>query len=189
MRYIVLFLSFISCGVYAADMQHFKTFTENLGSVSASFEQIKMIPESTKKFISTGQVKFEKGTGFIWKQNTPIKQVFISTKTNYCIDGESTDLDSLPYFYYIRDMIDSALSGDLSDLQTIFNLDYSEYEKNKWQITAKPRFDSVAEFLQDFVMYGTTKDLTKIIITYQNGTIVIIKFNRMNTEIKDEIVC
>ena len=86
-------------------------------------------------------------------------------------------------------MIDSALSGDLSDLQTIFNLDYSEYEKNKWQITAKPRFDSVAEFLQDFVMYGTTKDLTKIIITYQNGTIVIIKFNRMNTEIKDEIVC
>ncbi|MBO4582673.1 MAG: outer membrane lipoprotein carrier protein LolA [Alphaproteobacteria bacterium] len=189
MKYIALFLCFFSCGAYAAGMQRFEVFTENLGNVSASFEQIKMIPESTKKFTATGVVKFEKGNGFIWKQNTPTKQVFISTKTNYCIDGEAKDLDSLPYFYYIRAMIDNALSGDTSDLETVFNLDYSEYDKTGWQLTAKPRYDSVSEFLQDFIMYGTTTNLTKIIITYQNGTVVIIKLNRMNTDIKDEIAC
>ena len=189
MKYVTLFLFLISCRAYATDMQRFDTFTRNLDTVSASFEQIKIIPESSKKFTATGKVKFKKGTGFIWKQNTPTYQTFVSTKTNYCIDGVSKDLDSLPYFYYIRGMIDNALSGDVSDLKTVFNLDYSEYGKTQWQLTATPRFDSVAEFLQDFVMYGTTTDLTKVIITYQNGTVVIMKFDRLNTEVKDEIAC
>ncbi|MBO4480807.1 MAG: outer membrane lipoprotein carrier protein LolA [Alphaproteobacteria bacterium] len=192
MKYIALILMLISGGVYAGDissMKRFEKFTDNLDTVSASFQQIKMIPESDKKFISSGHVKFQKGRGFIWIQNAPTKQVAISTKTKYCVDGVSQDLNSLPYFSYIRRMIDDALSGDMSSLQMVFNIDYSEYDKNQWQITAKPRFDSVAEFVQDFVMYGTTDDLTKIILTYQNGTVVIIKFNRMNTEIKDEIAC
>jgi hypothetical protein len=71
----------------------------------------------------------------------------------------------------------------------VFDIEYSEYGKNQWQMTAKPRFDSVSDFIQDFVMYGTTTNLTEIIITYQNGTVVIIKFNRMSAEIRDEIAC
>lgn len=164
-------------------------FTQNLDTVSATFNQMKLLPESTKRFVSTGRVKFKKNMGFIWLQDTPKKQVFVSTKDKYCVDGETQNLNSLPYFYYVRKIIDDVLNGDISGLQTVFRVDYTEYGKTLWQLTARPRFDAVADILQDVVMYGSVTDLDKVVITYNNGTVVIIQFDRMNTEIKDEIAC
>ena len=56
-------------------------------------------------------------------------------------------------------------------------------------MTARPRFTAVADIVQDMVMYGNTTDLTKVIITYNDGTIVIVQFNRGIAEIQDEIAC
>ena len=193
MRFFALCLMFLSFGALATPIDSMPDrlgqFTDNLDVVSASFNQMKIIPESNKQFNANGRVKFHKGNGFIWIQDTPIHQVFISTTDKYCIDGQSNDLNSLPYFYYVRRIINDTLNGDIARLNAVFDVDYLEYGKNQWQLTATSRLSSVADFLQDFVMYGTTTDLTKVIITYQDGTIVIIKFKRMDTEIKDEIVC
>ena len=89
----------------------------------------------------------------------------------------------------MREIIDQALNGNIAGLQTVFKIDYSEYGKDMWQMTARPRLVAVADILQDMVMYGNTTDLTKAIITYNNGTIVIIQFNRAKSEITDEIAC
>ena len=192
MKKIVLFLLLISGVAHAddiPDMQRFDTFTKNLGTVSATFEQMKILPESTKQFVTKGRVKFQNDVGFIWLQDSPTKQTFVSTKTKYCLDGVAQDLNSLPYFYYVREIIDQALNGNIAGLQTVFKIDYSEYGKDMWQMTARPRLVAVADILQDMVMYGNTTDLTKAIITYNNGTIVIIQFNRAKSEITDEIAC
>lgn len=192
MKKIVLFLLLISGVAHAddiPDMQRFDTFTKNLGTVSATFEQMKILPESTKHFVTKGRVKFQKDVGFIWLQDSPTKQTFVSTKTKYCLDGVAQDLNSLPYFYYVREIIDQALNGNIAGLQTVFKIDYSEYGKDMWQMTARPRLVAVADILQDMVMYGNTTDLTKVIITYNDGTIVIIQFNRAKSEITDEIAC
>lgn len=193
MKKIALILMLVSGGAYAANITsmppRLDQFAKNLNTVSASFKQIKMIPESDKKFNATGRVKFQKGTGFIWFQDTPVKQLFVSTMDKYCVDGVTKNLNSLPYFYYVRQVIDDVLNGDIAGLQTVFKVDYTEYGKNLWQLTATPRFDAVADFLQDIVVYGSTTDLTKVIITYNDGTVIIIQFNRMSTEIADEIVC
>ncbi len=164
-------------------------FTENLDTVSATFRQTKIIPDSVKKFSSSGQVKFHKGIGFIWKQQKPNAQTFISTTDRYCINGRVRDLTSMPYFYYVRSIIDDTLNGDVDALNTVFFVDYNEYNANQWQLTARPRLTSVRDFVQEFVMYGTITDLDKIVMTYQDGTIIIIEFKRMNTEIPDEINC
>ena len=165
------------------------TFAENLNSVSATFHQTKIIPDSIKKFQSSGRVKFQRGTGFIWAQTKPSKQTFISTTDKYCINGRVRDLTAMPYFYYVRRIIDDTLNGDISGLNTVFYVDYDEYDNDSWQMTAKPRLTAVNDFVQEFVMYGTTTDLDKVVLTYQDGTIVIIEFKRMNTEIPDEIAC
>ena len=190
--FLFVFCLFVgtSYGAQITDMpERLGHFSKNLESVSASFNQIKLLPESTKRFVATGRVKFTKNQGFIWMQDTPKKQVFVSTKEKYCVDGVAQDLNSLPYFSYVRKIIDDVLNGDISRLQTVFSVEYIEYGKNSWQLTARPRFDAIADILQDVVMYGTTDDLDKIIITYNNGTVVIINFKRMNTEISDEIAC
>lgn len=194
MKKAILFLFILTAGAsYGAtinDMpERLGQFTKNLDTVSASFEQMKLLPESTKRFVATGRVKFKKDNGFIWMQESPKKQTFVSTKEKYCLDGVAQDLNSLPYFYYVRQIIDDVLNGDISGLSTVFAVDYVEYGQDSWQLTAKPRFQAVADILQDMVIYGNTHDLTKVIITYNDGTIVIIKFNRNVAEIKDEIAC
>ena len=165
-----------------------KTFTDNLESVSATFKQTKILPESTKRFISTGYVKFVKNVGFTWHQQKPSNDVFTSTLTEYCVNGETKELTDLPYFYRIQSMIDKMLNGDMSDFLFAFNVDYTEY-KNSWTLVATPRLVVVADTIQNLTMYGSTKDLTKVVMTYYDGTIVILEFNRSKKDFTDEIVC
>ena len=188
-KYIISLIMIMSGVAHAGTMPYFDAFTKNLGTVSASWHQIKILPETTKKFVSDGRVKFEKDVGFIWLQDNPVKQVFVSTTQKYCIDGKAQELNSLPYFYYIRGMINNALNGNIDDLETVFKIDYSEYGTDNWQMTARPRLTAVADILQDMVIYGTTDNLTKVIITYNDGTIVIITFNYGIAEIQNEIAC
>ena len=80
------------------------------------------------------------------------------------------------------------LNGDMSDFLFAFNVDYNEH-KDSWTLVATPRLSVLADMVQNLTMYGTTKDLTKVIMTYYDGTIVILEFNRSKKEIKDEIAC
>ena len=165
-----------------------KTFTDNLESVSATFKQTKILPESTKRFTSNGYVKFVKNVGFTWHQQKPSEEVFTSTLQEYCVNGETKELTELPYFYRIQSMIDKMLNGDMSDFLFAFNVDYNEH-KDSWTLVATPRLSVLADMVQNLTMYGTTKDLNKVIMTYYDGTIVILEFNRSKKEIKDEIAC
>ena len=165
-----------------------KTFTDNLESVSATFKQTKILPESTKRFISNGYVKFVKNVGFAWHQQKPSEDVFTSTLTEYCVNGEAKELTELPYFYRVQSMIDKMLNGDMSEFLFAFDVDYSEH-KNSWTLVASPRLVILADMIQNLTMYGNIKDLNKVIITYYDGTIVILEFNRSKKDFTDEIVC
>ncbi|MBR0212699.1 MAG: outer membrane lipoprotein carrier protein LolA [Alphaproteobacteria bacterium] len=165
-----------------------KTFTDNLESVSATFKQTKILPESTKRFISNGYVKFVKNVGFAWHQQKPSDEIFTSTLTEYCVNGEAKELTELPYFYRVQSMIDKMLNGDMSEFLFAFDVDYSEH-KNSWTLVASPRLVILADMIQNLTMYGNTKDLNKVIITYYDGTIVILEFNRSKKDFTDEIVC
>jgi outer membrane lipoprotein-sorting protein len=165
-----------------------KQFVDNLETVSANFTQIKILPESTKQFKSFGYVKFVKGTGFTWHQTKPSETVFTSTLKTYCVNGEDKQLNELPYFNQIQQMIDSMLNGDISDFLFAFNVDYFD-DKNGWHLVATPRLSALTDFIQNLTVYGTTKNLDKIIITYADGTIIILQFTRSSKDFSDEIVC
>jgi SepF-like predicted cell division protein (DUF552 family) len=80
------------------------------------------------------------------------------------------------------------LNGDMAEFLYTFNVDYNEH-KNSWTMVATPRLTTIAEMIQDVTIYGTTTDLTKVIMTYYDGTIVILEFTRLTKEISDEIAC
>ena len=167
-----------------------KTFVDNLDTVSANFTQTKILPESTKQFKSSGHVKFVKGTGFTWHQIKPSETIFTSTLTSYCLNGESAELNELPYFNQIQSMIDEMLNGDMSDFLFAFDADYMDDKTaNGWHIVATPRLSAMTDFIQDLNIYGTTKDLNKIIITYADGTILMLNFTRSTKDFNFEIIC
>ena len=165
-----------------------KTFTDNLGTVYASYTQTKTLPESTKTFRATGTVKFVKGVGFKWKQQKPNTFDFTSTLDSYCINGDANALSTLPHFARIQSMIKDVMDGDMGMFQTVFNADYTEIKKN-WVLIATPKLSAVAEFLESMTLSGNTKDLKQIVITYKNGMTITIDFKRMKTDSPDEIKC
>ena len=192
-KFVFVLLCFLSANAFAYPLtdkmpDKLKSFTDNLESVSATFKQTKILPESTKRFISNGYVKFVKNVGFTWHQQKPTEDVFTSTTTKYCVNGETKELKDLPYFYRIQSMIDNMLNGDMNDFLFAFNVDYTEY-KNTWTLVATPKFTTVADMIQNITIYGSTKDLTKVIMTYYDGTIVILEFNRSKKDFADEIIC
>lgn len=169
-----------------------QTFSENLGTVTATFTQTKILPEITRRFISTGRVKFIKGTGFTWQQTTPTTKTFTATTDQYCTeDGIAHPLNELPHFNYVKQTIDDMFSGDMNKFLFTFSVDYTDTpDSDLWHLTATPRFSTISDILQDITMYGSTTDLTKIIITYQNGTILIMEFAKTSQDlINDEIKC
>jgi outer membrane lipoprotein-sorting protein len=192
-KFLVVLFCMFSVNAFAYQIsdkmpEKLKTFTNNLNSVSADFKQTKILPESTKRFISNGYVKFVKNVGFTWHQQKPTDNVFTSTLTKYCVNGETKELTDLPYFYRIQSMIDNMLNGDMSEFLFAFNLDYSEH-KDSWTMVATPKLTVISDMLQNLTIYGTTKNLTKIVMTYYDGTIVILEFTRLTKEIDDEITC
>ena len=107
-KIIFTVLCFVSTNAFAYPItdtmpDKLKTFTDNLQSVSATFKQTKILPESTKRFISNGYVKFVKNVGFIWHQQKPSDEKFVATLTKYCTNGETKELNELPYLYPIHD--------------------------------------------------------------------------------------
>lgn len=192
-KFIFVLLSVCSMNAFAYPVtgempEKLKTFAENLESVSATFKQTKILPESTKHFISTGYIKFVKNVGFTWHQEKPSTEVFTSTLTTYCVNGETKELNELPYFYRIQSMIDKMLNGDMTDFLFAFDVDYTEH-KNTWTLVATPRITAIADMIQNLTMYGSTTDLTKIVMTYDDGTIIILEFKRSKKDFADEIAC
>lgn len=197
MKKIIKILSILCC-IFSLDANAYqitdkmpetlKTFADNLTNVSATFKQTKILPESTKRFISNGYVKFVKNVGFTWHQQKPTEDTFTSTLTKYCTNGEIKELNELPYFYRIQSMIDNMLNGDMTEFLYAFNVDFTE-QKNSWTMIATPRLTTVADMIQDITIYGTTNDLTRVVMTYYDGTIVILEFTRMTKDVDDEIVC
>lgn len=165
-----------------------KTFTDNLGTVHASYTQTKTLPESTKTFRATGTVKFVKGAGFKWKQQKPNAFDFTSTLDSYCINGDTNALSALPHFSQVQSMIKDMMDGDIGMFLTAFNADYTEIKKN-WVLVATPKISAVAEFLESLTLTGDTKDLKQIVITYKNGMTITIDFKRIKTDSPDEIKC
>lgn len=167
-----------------------KTFTDNLGTVYASYTQSKTLPESTKTFRANGNVKFVKDVGFKWMQINPNSFEFTSTLDSYCTNGDSKALSELPYFSQIQSMINDMLNGDMESFLTVFNADYTESKKTKdWVLVATPKISAIADFLKSMTFRGNTTDLNQIVITYKNGTKITIDFKRLKTDSTDEIKC
>ncbi|MBR3148329.1 MAG: glycosyltransferase [Alphaproteobacteria bacterium] len=167
-----------------------KTFTDNLGTVSAAYTQSKTLPESTKIFHARGVVKFVKDSGFKWKQLDPNSFDFTSTLDTYCVNGSPETLSSLPYFSQIQSMIKDMLDGDMNDFLTAFDADYTESKKGQnWTLLASPKISAISDFLESMTMTGNKKDLTQIVIKYKNGTKIVLDFRRLKTDLTDEIEC
>lgn len=196
MKIVIFFVCglFLSFSVNARQIDsmppRLEKFVTGLGAATASFTQTKTIPESSRKFVATGHVKFVKGRGFVWHQETPTMMKFTSTTTAYCIDDKKQNLSSLPYFGQIQSVVDDMLNGDMTRFLSLFNVDYTDTRAiGGWAINATPKNDRIGDFIKGISMSGNARELYKITVEYAGGTRIVIEFKRPKKDITDEIVC
>lgn len=194
-RFIIPIFLLITRLSYAAPIREMPPrlikFTENLTTVHASFTQTKILPDITREFKSSGTVTFVPNIGFSWHQTSPKPHEFTSTTETYCTgDGITHKLDELPYFNYTKRAIDKMLGGDISDMLFAFDIDYSESsDSDSWHLIATPSIATISEMIQNITFYGTTTEISKMIITYYDGTIVIMEFRLIPDTKAHEIKC
>ena len=157
MKLLVFLISIIFIGNLNAkelensDYKLFKSFIDNLGVVNLDFEQTKKIPNIKKEFKNSGKLKFIKNKGLIWKEEAPNNLSFIATKKCYLIkEGNeiknNDNLNNLPHFDDIKNLIDKILNNDLSELKETFNVDYNELINNSWNLTLTPKILRIKKY-------------------------------------------
>ena len=200
MKFLVFLISIIFIGNLNAkelensDYKLFKSFIDNLGVVNLDFEQTKKIPNIKKEFKNSGKLKFIKNKGLIWKEEAPNNLSFIATKKCYLIkEGNeiknNDNLNNLPHFDDIKNLIDKILNNDLSELKETFNVDYNELINNSWNLTLTPKILRIKRYIKTLKILGTRNEILNIEVHYVNKTIIYFNFSKAKVFLDDEIKC
>ena len=171
-----------------AENSVFSEFVRNLDTANVSYKQTKKIPDLEKSFISEGRIKLVKGKGVLWMQDKPAAERFIATMEKYCRNGQTEDLDRLPYFARIKQLAEEVLSGDHDALKNVFAVDYAEVN-DVWTLLLLPVRDEMSAFLKKIVLTGTARGISRVVVFYVSGIKITIDFKPTGKEIADEIEC
>lgn len=192
MKYIFsLFLVIFSCCARAdsitSDTLMVHLFT-HLQKMTLHFEQTKTVPQIEKSFKSFGIFGFERNKGIIIQQEKPDVQTFVSTMKEFCFNNKKDSLEKLPHFSDIKDLMDHVLAGNMSDLERIFEITYSE--KNQiWQLEMIPQRKDIKKFIQKISLKGTVQTIQKLVIEYADGTKMDVRYTPVQRDLTNEIKC
>lgn len=200
MKFLIFLISLIFVGnlnakeLESSDYKLFKSFIDNLSVVNLNFEQSKKIPNIKKEFKSSGKLKFIKNKGLIWKEETPNNLSFIATKECYLIKERNKiknndNLNNLPHFDNIKNLIDKILNNDLRELKKTFDVDYNELNKNSWNLTLTPKISRIKKYIKTLKILGTTNEILNIEVHYVNKTVINFNFSKAKVFLDDEIKC
>ncbi len=192
-RFWALFLCFCfwvfpSRAETIAENSLFSRFIRNLDSVSVRYRQTKRIPDLEKVFVSEGRIKLAKDKGVLWMQDKPAPERFVATMAKYCRNGQTEDVEQLPYFSMIKRLTDDVLAGDYQALDNIFAVDYAEVNE-VWKLLLVPTRDEMSVFLKKIVLTGTADGISRAVFFYASGIKMTIDFKQTGKEIADAIEC
>ena len=168
-----------------AALVHLLTHVQRM---TLNYKQTKTIPEIEKPFKSSGIFQFEKNKGLIIKQEKPYSQVFVATLEKYCQGDKTNSLKDLPHFSDIKSITDHLLSGNLTDLEKIFEITYTE-KNNQWQMNMIPINKEMKNFIQKIALTGNTNTIKTIIIEYTDGTKMHVNYSPIQQDLTHEIKC
>ncbi len=193
MKYIffLFFSIFFSCYVradsIAQDALMVRFFT-HLQKMTLHFEQTKTIPQIERSFKTSGIFQFEKNKGIIVRQEKPDLQTFVSTTEEFCFNNKKDSLEKLPHFSDVKDLMDHLLAGDMSDLEQIFEMSYSEKDEI-WQLEVIPLRKDMKKFIQKITIKGSVDVIKRLVIEYKDGTKMDIHYTPVRRDLTDEIKC
>ena len=161
-------------------------------TVTGDFKQTKSIKKLNRDFVTTGTFRISKTAGIVWKTQKPFpSEMTVSddgiTERNASGQVRTISTKDNPVFAQISTTIQALFSGNLSELETRFNIYYltladgGEYgDKSCHKIGLVPREASVRKMIANIEM-DVSDHLDKVVITDGEGSPVIYEFTNQQT--------
>ena len=152
--------------------------------VTGNFKQTKSIKKLNRDFVSTGTFRISKTSGIVWKTQKPftseltVSDAGISERN---VNGQVRVISSNdnPVFAQFSKTIQAVFSGNLSELETNFNI-FCEKMSNGYMVGLVPREKAVQKVIANIVM-DVSENLEKVVITDGEGSPVVYEFSNQKT--------
>ncbi|WP_085490282.1 outer membrane lipoprotein carrier protein LolA [Fibrobacter sp. UWB13] len=156
--------------------------------VTGDFKQTKSIKKLNRDFVSTGTFRISKTSGIVWKTQKPfpseltVSDAGISERN---VNGQVRVISSNdnPVFAQFSKTIQAVFSGNLSELETNFNI-FCEKTSNGYTVGLVPREKAVQKVIANIVM-DVSENLEKVVITDGEGSPVVYEFSNQKTSDKN----
>lgn len=152
--------------------------------VTGDFKQTKSIKKLNRDFVSTGTFRISKTSGIVWKTQKPfpseltVSDAGISERN---VNGQVRVISSNdnPVFVQFSKTIQAVFSGNLSELETNFNI-FCEKTSNGYMVGLVPREKAVQKVITNIVI-DVSENLEKVVITDGEGSPVVYEFSNQKT--------
>lgn len=152
--------------------------------VTGDFKQTKSIKKLNRDFVSTGTFRISKTSGIVWKTQKPfpseltVSDAGISERNVNGLVRVISSNDN-PVFVQFSKTIQAVFSGNLSELETNFNI-FCEKTSNGYMVGLVPREKAVQKVIANIVM-DVSENLEKVVITDGEGSPVVYEFSNQKT--------
>ena len=152
--------------------------------VTGDFKQTKSIKKLNRDFVSTGTFRIAKTSGIAWKTQKPFPSELTVTDAGISernVNGQVRVISSNdnPVFVQFSKTIQAVFSGNLSELETNFNI-FCEKTSNGYMVGLVPREKAVQKVIANIVM-DVSENLEKVVITDGEGSPVVYEFSNQKT--------
>lgn len=157
--------------------------------ISGDFVQTKSIKKLNRNFVSTGTFRISKTSGVVWKTQKPfpsemiVSDAGISERNANGVVRTISSKDN-PVFAQFSMTIQALFSGNLSELETRFNI-YYEKNPNGNRIGLVPREAAVRKVIANIVM-DVSENLDKVVITDGEGSPVLFEFTNHQSSLESD---
>jgi hypothetical protein len=158
---ILVGVSLMACamvGSAAAPIEKIQNMLAKPKMLCGRFDQTKQLNGMKKPLLSNGRFCVINGKGVLWRTLQPFPNTLRLTRDEIVqFQGErlATRLDATqePTVRMINSVLFSLLSGDLSKLQTLFEVE-GNVDKNAWRVALKAREPALAKAIGDIALEG-----------------------------------
>lgn len=158
---VLVGVSLMACamvGSAAAPIEKIQNMLAKPKMLCGRFDQSKQLNGMKKPLLSNGRFCVINGKGVLWRTLQPFPNTLRLTRDEIVqFQGErlATRLDATqePTVRMINSVLFSLLSGDLSKLQTLFEVEGSA-DKNAWRVALKAREPALAKAIGDIALEG-----------------------------------
>lgn len=158
---VLVGVSLMACamvGSAAAPIEKIQNMLAKPKMLCGRFDQTKQLNGMKKPLLSNGRFCVINGKGVLWRTLQPFPNTLRLTRDEIVqFQGErlATRLDATqePTVRMINSVLFSLLSGDLSKLQTLFEVE-GNVDKNAWRVALKAREPALAKAIGDIALEG-----------------------------------